>query len=72
MNRTSLTHHGSESAAENARGAQVPPEWSGRSCARCLPEEPTFNFFTAPFPIQGGKAGAKGAGGFVPSRDLAS
>ena len=25
-----------KSTAENARGARVPPWWSGRSCARCL------------------------------------
>ena len=34
LHRTILTHLGSEATAENARGARVPPGWSGRSCAR--------------------------------------
>jgi hypothetical protein len=37
-----LIDHGSESTAENARGAHVPPRWSGRSCARFSPEEVAF------------------------------
>ena len=28
----------SEVTAENARGVHIPPGWSGRSCARLLPE----------------------------------
>jgi hypothetical protein len=29
FNRTNLTHHNSESAAENVRGAHVPPGGAG-------------------------------------------
>src|SRR5438309_1043905 len=34
----------SESTGENARGADVPAGWSGRSCARLAPEVGDFQF----------------------------
>ena len=34
--------------SRNARGARVPPGWSGRSCARFLPERPDLEFLQLP------------------------
>ena len=40
--------HSSELTAQNARGAHVPPGWSGRSGARFWPDGTNLGFFAAP------------------------
>ena len=50
-----------KSTAENARGARVPPRWSGRSCARFLLESPDLELFTAPL-LGGAEAEGFGVG----------
>ena len=61
---TILPHHGSNSTAENARGARVPPGWSGCSCARFLPEGPDPKFFHNS-PFQGGQSSSSPRSGYV-------
>ena len=53
-----MAHHCSESTAENARGAHVPPGWSGRSRARLAPETIDFQFFHS-FPLRRGCQGRR-------------
>ena len=40
--------HSSELTTQNARGARVPPGWSGRSGARFWQDGTNLGFFTAP------------------------
>jgi hypothetical protein len=47
LNRAILAHHGSESTAENARGAHVPPGGAGAPAHAFRRKDLTFNFFPA-------------------------
>jgi hypothetical protein len=48
LNPQDSAPHSSELTAENARGARVPPRWSGRSVRAFCRREPILHFFTAP------------------------